>query len=205
MFFRSNRKLQYNQNANLNLLLCVAMTIEIKPLSLCGLNPVIMWSEAPLVCSIVTVSPHYREYQIITAARARLGHFQSWQRTFAKFHLENAPSPRRNRLIHKCESIKTLFTTFSHRKLRHLFGYHKCQRSTTNATWSSRSLLRELWNFAMFRWQLWSAGGPAGHRSPHLVIILRPLSAAVLTNTEVRDYSMLSILTISDTVLDHNK
>ena len=45
------------QNENLNLLLCVAMTIEIQPLSLCGLNPVIMWSAAPLVCSIVTVSP----------------------------------------------------------------------------------------------------------------------------------------------------
>ena len=73
------------QNENLNLLLCV-LTIEWNTtLSLCGLNPVIMWSAAPLVCSIVTVQcHHYREYQIITAARAGLGHFQSWQPTFAK-------------------------------------------------------------------------------------------------------------------------
>ena len=74
-----------NQNENLNLLLCVATTIEIKPLSLCGLNPVIMWSEASLVCSIVTVSP-LSGISNYHRSPGWLGHFQSWQRTFAKFH-----------------------------------------------------------------------------------------------------------------------
>ena len=88
MFFRSNRKLQCSIITKMKIWICFCVCVLLWQLKynhylcvgwtpwLCGLRP--------RLCAPLSQCHHYREYQIITAARAGLAHFQSWQLTFAK-------------------------------------------------------------------------------------------------------------------------